>query len=670
MCYKSATIKYSRANYLKMSTHSLVSTVELLGIYCRNAKHLILKFQRSVRYMKGWWGRILRVDLTRKKTTVQEYDASIARDFIGGRGLAIKILWDEVKNVDPLSPENKLIFAAGPYNGIPLPSSGKLVVAAKSPLTGGYGDGNLGTMASVHLRRAGYDAIVIEGKADRPVYLYVEDDHVEILSAEGLWGLTTFEAERKLKEVHGKNVGVLVIGPGGENLVKYATIISQEGRSGGRPGMGAVMGSKKLKAVVIKGSKEIPVADPKEVQELGRKAYEEILNKPAYEFWIRQGTMAAVEWCQENGALPTRNFSDGYFEFSRLIDGYAMEAMKVERRGCPYCNMACGNAVLDVECRKSELDYENVALLGSNLGIGHLGKVAVLNRMADELGIDTISLGNTIGFFMELSERGIVKDGVKFGDFEGAKQLVLDIAYRKGDYGDVLAEGVRYASEKLGGKDIAMHVKGLEVSGYNCYAYPAMALAYGTSPIGAHHKDAWVIAWEIGTAPIEGESRKASEYKITYDPEKAAKVIELQRLRGGLFEVLTGCRLPWVEIGLDIQWYPKFLKAITGVDYTMEEIFRVADRIYTLIRAYWVREYGSSWSRKMDYPPERWFKDSLKSGPLKGAHLEPEKYDALLSEYYRLRGWDENGVPKKSTLKNLGLDYVITELEKHVKLAE
>ncbi len=620
--------------------------------------------------MKGWWGRILRIDLTKKKAVIQEYDPEIAYKFVGGRGLAIKILWDEVKGVDPLGPDNKLIFAAGPYNGLPLPSSGKLVVAAKSPLTGGYGDGNLGTMASVHLRKAGYDALVIEGRAERPVYIYIEDDDVYILSAEGLWGLSTFETERMLKEIHGKNIGVLTIGPGGENLVKYATIISQEGRSGGRPGIGAVMGSKKLKAVVIKGTKEIPVADPKELARMSRESYSEILEKPGYGFWARQGTMAAFEWCQENGALPTRNFSDGYFELARLDDGYAMEAMKIEKRGCPYCNMPCGNVVLDSEGKKSELDYENVALLGSNLGIGHLGKVSVLNRLADELGLDTISLGNTIGFFMELSEKGIVKDGVNFGDYEGAKQLILDIAYRKGEYGNILAEGVKYASEKFGGKEIAMHVKGLEVSGYNCYAYPAMALAYGTSPIGAHHKDAWVIAWEIGTAPIEGESRQASEYKITYDPEKAAKVIELQRLRGGVFEVLTGCRLPWVEVGLDLQWYPRFLKAITGLDFTLEMLYEVADRVYALIRAYWVREYNGNWSKTMDYPPERWFKESLKSGPLKGAHLEPEKYESLLQEYYKLRGWDENGVPKKSTLKKLGLENVIPELEKYVKLAE
>ena len=620
--------------------------------------------------MKGWWGRILRVDLTDNKVWVQEYSEEVAKSFIGGRGLAVWILWNEVKNVDPLGPDNKLIFASGPFNGLPTPSGGKMVIAAKSPLTGGYGDGNLGTMATVHLRKAGYDALVVEGKAKKPVYIYIEDDNVSILSAEGLWGKTTFETEKELKEIHGKNVGVLSIGPGGENLVKYAVVISQEGRAAGRPGMGAVMGSKKLKAVVIKGTKEIPVADKEKLRGLSQEAYNAILNSPGYPFWHRQGTMAAVEWTNENSALPTRNFSDGIFEFARSIDGFTMEGMKVKQRGCPYCNMPCGNVVLDADGQESELDYENVALLGSNLGIGKLNEVSVLNRIADEMGLDTISLGNTIGFMMELKEKGILKneDAPEFGDFKKAKQLALDIAYRRGELGNLAAEGVKAISEKVGGKDIAMHVKGLEVSGYNCFIYPAMALAFGTTAIGAHHKEAWVIAWEIGTAPIEGEKAQKVEYNITYDPEKAAKVIELQRLRGGLFEMLTACRLPWVEIGLSLDYYPKLIEAITGVKYTWDDLYKAADRVYALMRAYWVREFNGNWSREMDYPPERWFKEGLKSGPYKGQHLDKEKYDALLSEYYKLRGWSEKGIPKKETLKDLGLEFVIPELEKVTKL--
>ncbi|MEM2021465.1 MAG: aldehyde ferredoxin oxidoreductase family protein, partial [Zestosphaera sp.] len=596
--------------------------------------------------MKGWWGKILRINLSEGRVRAQDYPPEVALAFIGGRGLAAKMLWDEVKGVDPLGPDNKLIFACGPFNGLPTPSGGKMVVAAKSPLTGGYGDGNLGTMASVHLRRAGYDALIVEGAARRPVYIYVEDESVSVLSADGLWGKTTFETEESLKEIHGRDVGVLSIGPGGENLVKYAVIISQGGRSGGRPGIGAVMGSKKLKAVVIRGSKEIPVADKDSLTRLAQEAYRAVLNSPSYSFWRRQGTMAAVEWCNENSALPVRNFSDGVFEFVRSIDGYAMEGMKINQRGCPYCNMTCGNVVLDAEAKESELDYENVSLLGSNIGLGKLNEVSVLNRLADELGLDTISLGGVIGFVMEAKERGLIKDpeAPEFGNFKKARELVLNIAYRKTELGRQAAEGVKRLSESVGGREFAMHVKGLEVSGYNCFVYPAMALAYGTSSIGAHHKEAWVIAWEIGTAPMEGERRRAVQYSVSYNPEKAAKVIELQRLRGGMYEMLTACRLPWVEVGLSIEYYPRLLEAITGVKYSWDDIYRAADRVYTLIRAYWVREFNGRWGREMDYPPERWFTESPKSGPFKGQHLDRSKYDKLLSEYYRLRGWDERGV--------------------------
>ncbi len=610
--------------------------------------------------MKGWWGKVLRINLSENKVSVQKIEAEILVKFIGGRGLAAKILWDELKpGIDPLSPENKLIIAAGPLTGVVGPSTGKLVVAAKSPLTNGYGDGNIGTNASVQLRKAGYDAIVVEGASKKPVYIYIEDDKVDIISAEGLWGRDTFETERLLKEVHGKDVGVLLIGPAGENLVRYATIISQEGRSGGRPGIGAVMGSKKLKAIVIRGTKEIPVADKNEVVKVASEAYREIKNAPAYNFWMRQGTMATIEWSNTNSVLPTFNFREGVFDFYRLIDGYSMEAMKVTQRGCPNCNMICGNVVIDYEKELSELDYENVAMLGSNIGLGHLGKVATLNKLADKYGIDTISLGNVLAFATEASEKKLIDEKIEWGDFKKYKELVEDIAFRRG-LGDLLAEGTKRISEKIKGDSWkwAMNVKGLEISAYDCHAAPAMALAYATSPIGAHHKDAWVIAWEVKVG------------RTTYTKEKVEKVIELQRIRGGIFETLVACRLPWIELGLKLEYYMRLFKAATGIDMTLNDYYKVADRVYALIRAFWVREYGEKWSREMDYPPARWFEEPLTKGPLKGAHLDREKYDTMLSWYYEIRGWDERGIPRKSTLEELGLSDVARELEKYVELSK
>ncbi|MGJ8453774.1 aldehyde ferredoxin oxidoreductase family protein [Pseudothermotoga sp. U03pept] len=598
---------------------------------------------------------ILRVNLTTKKVSKQEVDQKTLDSFIGGRGLASKILWDETKKVDPLSAENKLVIAAGPFNGLRTPSGGKLVVAAKSPLTNGYGDGNIGTMASVHIRKAGYMAVVVEGCSEKPVYLYIENDNVSILSAEGLWGLSTFETEKKLKQVHGENVGVLSIGPAGENLVKYAVIISQEGRSGGRPGIGAVMGSKKLKAIVFKGTRDVEVKDKKLFDEYTREVYKVIPKLPGYDFWMRQGTLATVEWANKNRALPTRNFLQTKFEYARCVDGYSMEAMKVSKRGCPNCNMMCGNVVLDMEGKESELDYENVGMLGPNTGMPSLNRVAVLNRVADELGMDTISLGVVLGFAMEAHEKGIIKDAPGFGEYEKAVELTKKIAYREGELANLLAEGVKTAGEKLNLESMAMHVKGLEVSAYNCYIYPAMALAYGTSAIGAHHKEAWVIAWEIGSSPLEESS--ASKYTMTYSLEKANKVVEQQRIRGGMFEMLTACRLPWVELGLDLEWYAKILSAITGKEWTLSKIYEAADRVYSLIRCYWVREFNGNWDRSMDYPPSRWFEQEVD-----GMKLEKEKYDVLLTEYYRLRGWDERGIPTKETLRKQELDFVFEDV--------
>jgi len=596
--------------------------------------------------------------LTKMKAIAKEYDAKIAKNFLGGRGFAAKILWDELRpGTDALSPKNKLVFAAGPLTGFALPSSGKLVVAAKSPLTGGYGDGNIGTFAAVQMRKAGYDAIIVEGKSKKPVVLLVQDRQIDFLAAGDLWGLDSFKTESILRQVYGPAAGVLTIGQGGENLVKFANIVCQEGRAGGRPGIGAVMGSKNLKAVVIIGSGDLPAAYPKELKKLGVEAYREILTKPPYAFWKRQGTMMTIEWSQENSVLPTYNYREGVFEKADAIGGFVMEKIKVSQRGCPNCNMTCGNVIKDSYRRESELDYENVAMLGSNIGLGNLRRVATLNRAADEFGLDTISLGNVLGFAMEASEKRLIEEKVSWGKLKATNALVEDIAYRRG-LGNVLAEGVRSAAEKIGGNSSrwAMHVKGLEVTGYDCHAAPAMALAFATSSIGAHHKDAWVISWEMKV----GRKR--------YSEEKVDKVIEFQRIRGGVFEALTVCRLPWIELGFGLEWYTKFLHAATGLEITWKDLNVVADRIYTLIRCFWVREFGKSWGREMDVPPVRWFREPLTKGPMKGAKLDRAKYDVMLSNYYRKRGWNGRGIPTKTTLRKLGLEDVAKQLGKRVKL--
>ena len=300
--------------------------------------------------MKGWTDSFLKVNLTNSKTTIQKYDEHIAKNFLGGRGLAVKILWDNLKpGTDPLSPDNLLIFAAGPLTGIGLPNSGKLVIASKSPLTGGYGDGNSGSWVAVNMRKAGYDAIIIEGKASTPIILYIKDKNCEFLDAKDLWGKNSFETEETLRKNFSRLAGIASIGISGENLVRFATVVCQQGRSGGRPGMGAVMGSKNLKAIVVEGTQKIPVDNPEEMKKLAIEGYKKILTLPQYSFWKRQSTMSTVDWCQENSCLPTYNFKQGVFDKAESIDGFAMEKMKISNRGCPQCNMTCGNVVKDIE---------------------------------------------------------------------------------------------------------------------------------------------------------------------------------------------------------------------------------------------------------------------------------------------------------------------------------
>jgi len=600
---------------------------------------------------------LLRVDLSSGRYWIQDIDPSILVSFVGGRGLAVKLLWDELRpGVDPLSPLNKLVIAAGPLTGYPGPNTGKLVIAAKSPLTGGYGDGNIGSWASVHLRKAGFDAMVIEGASPKPVYLYVEDDKVSLMPADDLWGLDTFETEDRLRRVYGSNVGMLIIGPAGENLVRFATVVAQRGRSGGRPGMGAVMGSKRLKAIVVRGTRPLPQPADPSLSKIGVEADLAAKRKEGYPFWMRQGTTATVEWAQEASVLPTLNFREGQFDQYDKIGGFMVERGTVTVRSCPNCVMPCGHVVNDAESKQSELDYENIAMLGSNLGIGDLQRVAHLNRVADMMGMDTISLGSVLGWAMEATERGLIKDGLEWGDYRRALEVAYDIAHQRTELGRLLGLGVREASRRVGGGsgDFAMHVKGLEVSAYDCHAAPGMALAFSTSPIGAHHKDAWVISWEVRND------------RFGYTREKVLKVIELQDIRGGWFEVMVGCRLPWVEIGLELDYYWRMFKAATGLDY---DIGGVANRVYTLIRAFWIREYGG-WSREYDTPPLRWFKDPLTKGPLKGAVLNMEGYQRMLTWYYEARGWDERGIPRRSTLRRLGLGYVEGELSKVVDLRD
>ncbi len=601
----------------------------------------------------GWWKRILWADLSRGVFREWRYPGEMARLFVGGRGFAAKILWDFLEpGVDPLGPGNILVFAAGPLTGLAGPNTGKLVVAAKSPLTMGYGDGNIGSRAATALRAAGWDALVVTGRAPGPSVLVLEDDRAWLEPADDLWGLDAFTAYDRLEARYGRDAGILLIGPAGERLVRFATVVSQKGRSGGRPGIGAVMGSKMLKAVVFRGTRRPELYDPDEYIRVVREAIREVKESPSYGFWMRQGTMMTIEWANAASVLPSYNFREGVFDGAEGLSGSYMEKVRTGIRSCPLCIIPCGHVVPDNHGEPVEIDYENIAMLGSNLGVGRLEDAARLNRIADMEGMDTISLGGVLGYALEAGERGLLEVGVEWGDARGLEELARDIAARRG-VGDLLAEGTMRVSERLGETSFAMHVKGLEVSAYDCHAAPGMALAFATSPIGAHHKDAWMIGWEI------------QHGRTGYTRAKVVKLIEMQRFRGGLFETAVACRFPVVETGLTLDYYVRMFRAATGLAYSLEDHYTVADRIYALIRLLWIREHGS-WSPRMDMPPERWFRDPLTKGPLKGARLDREKFREMLAMYYEERGWAGNGVPRPETVARLGLDTNAVALaEKH-----
>jgi len=601
--------------------------------------------------LDGWNGKLLEVDLTKTKIVSTSYSPELTRAFIGGRGFAIKTLWDEIKaGTDPFSPDNVLVIATGALSGHILPSSAKMIVATKGPLTGGYAEGSIGTYAAAQLKKAGYDHVVIKGRALKPCIIAIHDKAVEVVPCADLWGLGTKDAEKKLKDAYGRTVGTLLIGPAGENRIRFASVFSMGGRSGGRPGVGAVMGSKNLKAVVVNGSGEMPAAYPEDLRKIGSNASRKLLAHPKYKMWKGAGTISIVDRAQSMGILPTFNFREGSFDAAVGINEAAMKKIKVEERGCPICTVTCGQVVHDQEDEHTELDYENVAMLGSNLGLSDLAKVSVLNRMADDYGFDAISLGSVIGFAMECSEKKLIAERIEWGNFEHAKALVEDILHRRG-IGDQMAEGTRNASERIGGdsKRWAMQVKGLEISAYDCHAFPLMALAFSTSPIGAHHKDGWILGWE------------ATAGKSSDTAGKVERLMELQRLSTGI-ECFSVCRFPWSQFDVDMDQYLTLYYLITGTKMSVEELRTISDRIYSLIRAFWVREYGSSWTRSMDEPPARWFEDPTSSGPTKGATLSRDGYNELLDAYYRKRGWNSQGVPMKSTLENLGINYVADSL--------
>ena len=610
--------------------------------------------------MKGYAGYILRVDLTSRTAKKEKLDERLAKDYIGGRGFVDKVVFDEVPvGADPLGPLNKVAIAPGPMSGIFMPASGKVQFGALSPATGIIGDSNMGGHFGPEIKYAGYDMIILEGVSDAPVTVVINDDRVTFRDASQLWGKGSFETEEALKKQLGDNYQIASIGPAGENKVVFACVNHDFGRQAGRTGIGAVLGSKKVKAIAVKGSQCIPVANPDAVCEVGMDMFQKCFEKPGLAEWTPLGTAGVTPWVNEVGAFPTRNFSTTYFEGHEGIGGQAMkDKIIVTDKGCFSCPTPCGKYSRLVKNGKEVFvegpEYETIALIGGNFAFEGIEDVAYANRVCDDLGLDTISGGAVISFAMECFDKGIITKeqlgrAISWGDIDSFEFLANIIAKRQG-MGDLLAKGVRGAALGLGKDsiDFAPQVKGLEWSGYDARWAPAMMISYMTADIGAHHNRSWAITYDVATGrdSLDG---------------KAKRVVELQRIRPA-FDLIGCCRLQWVEIGFELENYNRIFEAVFGEEITWKEIYVAADRVWNMNRVRAMLE-RPGFGRNDDYPPKRFMDEPVPTGPAKGKHIDRASCDRLLDDYYAERGWDASGHPTRKTLLSLGLDGCVELLE-------
>jgi len=625
-------------------------------------------------------GYILRVNLDEESIHKEPLPETLVRQFIGGRGFVARILYDEIApGTEPFDPQNLLIAATGPLTGHFLPASGKTHFGTKSPATGGYADSNLGGHFGPQIKYAGYDVLLIKGRAQKPSILVIDDDKVKIRPAESFWGQGSLTTEKQLKNELGEDFQILSIGPAGENLVRFACISHDFGRQAGRTGVGAVMGSKNLKSIAVRGTKSIPVADLDKAYAKGKEAYQKVKAKPGFEGWTPEGTAGITNWTNEVGVFPTRNFQTSFAEHHQDINGKAViERLKITDKGCFACPTPCGKyghtKTAAGSAHVEGPEFETIALFGGNCVLKTVEEVAYANYLCDELGIDTISAGVVIGWAMECFEKGIlsrddVGRDIGFSDLDSVVFLLNKIASREG-IGDLLAEGVKIAAQRTGhdSDHFAIHVKGLEWSGYECRNAPSMMLAYMTADVGAHHNRAWVLGHDMAGAWTNVHDLIASETEIAAQPKaiisdhSAAYVIESQHKRS-LFDVLGNCRLQMMELGFEAEEYAELYSMITGDKKSWQELINVSERIWHLTRAFSVREIDG-FGRHLDFPPPRMVEDPIEDGPNQGHYLSKADIEKLLNWYYTARGWNGKGIPTQQTLTRVGLVDVAEDMQK------
>ena len=599
----------------------------------------------------GYFKKYLHVDLSQNTLERRPLSDAFLEKYIGGRGFGAKLVWDNLRKrdfkVNPLGEENLVVIAPGPLTGVYLPSSGKNSFVAISPATNLYGDSSIGGGFGVELRQAGLDALAITGKSPELSILLIDNGDASIIPTPELKSKPSLEAEGMIRErLDTQSAHIATIGPAGENLVKFACVNTDWGRNAGRTGFGAILGSKNLKAIVVRGHCDLPVYDVKSLQTETNKAFRYLKEHKYYKLWQQQGLMNVIEYANENGILPAYNFKDSVFTKHDQINGETMlNDYKIGDSACFSCSMGCSNICLVKNGKYTGTvvegpEYESAAMLGSNVGIDDFAAVLAGNKLCDELGLDTISAGNLIGAVIEGYEKGIISladlDGVEitWGDDEHILKLIEKIAHREG-IGDIIADGPARIIEKWPEmENVILHVKGLEQSAYDSRAGSSMALSYATSDIGAHHTRAWTIA------------REMEEGQDWSDEDRVDTVIYHQTLRP-LFDMLGVCRLPWIELGLNEKHYEYFYKYVTGNDITLEQLLNLSNDVYNLTRQINIK---LGVTRKDDNLPYKVHSSPALTGPNAGKVVDQEHFQKLLSLYYQKRGWTEDGtLPDETT---------------------
>ena len=611
--------------------------------------------------MFGYHKKLLRVDLSNRKVEVEDLDENLIRKYIGGLGIEAKILYEETTpETDPLSPGNILMAVTGPYTGTGVPTSGRHHLVSRSPLTGFFGESNVGGSWAVHFKRAGFDGIVVKGRSETPVYLWICDGKVDFRDATPIWGKDSYESAEWLKQETAKEATAAVIGPAGERMAKIASIphIGHIVRAAARTGLGAVMGSKNLKAVVVFGEGPIPIAKPDKLKARIKEITPHI--QQATEAFGKFGTSGGIDNYEKIGNFPIKNWRQGRWPGAKKISGVGMhDTILSGRKACMHCPIACGRHIKVTEGPYAPMDcegpeYETIGTLGGLCLVDDLVAIAKANQLCNRYGLDTISAGGIIAFAMEAYEKGIITrsdtDGVElvWGNAEALVEMVHKMGKGEG-IGRLMTEGSKRMAEALGKNAIefAIHVKGLEPSAHDPRRFFSQALSYATAARGACHNASWSHPYELALSmPEIGIPEPQDAYQIEGKAEFTAKLQDLMCV----MDALIICRFSQVGKAVNVTNHVDWLNLITGWNMEIPEYMKVGERLFNLKRMYNCR-LGAS--RKDDFLPYR-FMTLKRTGEDLTNQLPP--IGKLLGDYYAYRGWSEDGISTPQKLEELGLD--------------